>query len=85
MKRLAKNIAGFLKGYSGCSHCSDSWSWKKWFDIPLSLGRGCFPVCIECAEILSVEEILAYIDEMEWVSKAERDHAEKWLRERKHL
>ncbi len=58
---LAEHIStrvGRERGWSGCNLCHGTWNWKQAFTISFTLGRGCFPICVDCAVVLTIEEIL---------------------------
>lgn len=65
--RFINNYRG--AGFSGCGICGDKWSWKKEHAIPYDKNNGVFPVCEECWQTKSNEEIM----------RATKDLMEKWL------
>jgi hypothetical protein len=58
--RRARNFCGSFLGYGGCSHCGDSWRWKREHLIPFLMGKQMFPLCEECFNKLDKEEVLGY-------------------------
>ena len=58
--RWVKNTYGNSTGYSGCSHCGDTWNWKKEHTIMYSEGSGMFPLCQDCFDTLSIEKVIDY-------------------------
>lgn len=47
-------------GISTCRHCGGAWNWKQRETVWYYEGRGMFPLCKECFQELSEEEILYY-------------------------
>ena len=64
LSRYFKNQYGRSKGYGGCSHCKDTWDWKESFSIPFTETSSMFPLCKECFEKLSINEINYYIKQL---------------------
>jgi hypothetical protein len=65
IKKL-KSEYGSLKGYGSCAHCGMSWYIVEGADIPYDVRypeqpeRGMSPVCTDCFNRLSVDEVLEY-------------------------
>jgi len=62
--RFIKNLVGAWQGYSGCRHCGDSWYWKEEKEIPYRKGSAMFPLCKQCFNKLSEDDILDYCDKV---------------------
>jgi hypothetical protein len=58
--RRIKNWYGKRTGAGCCLSCGDRWSWKEWKEIPYAVTQAMFPVCKECFDNLSAEDILGY-------------------------
>ena len=62
--KLLMNFIGRLSGYGECQHCHDTWNWKKEKIIPykekgnIDYYQGMFPICEECFNSSSEDEIL---------------------------
>jgi hypothetical protein len=71
--RQVRNLLG--AGYSGCGICGDRWNWKKEHTVNYAPHRGAFPVCEECWQNASDEEIISAAYELasEWV--VQRPHS----------
>ncbi len=58
---LAEHIStrvGRERGYGACYICHGTWNWRQHFTIMFCPWSGCFPVCLDCAFVLTIEEIL---------------------------
>lgn len=62
LTRKEKNAQGYAQGYGECLCCGDSWLWKEHYrdSIKFSATQSMFPLCDECFENLTQEEILAF-------------------------
>lgn len=65
--RAIQNARG--AGFSGCGICGDKWNWKQPHTITYAEGQGVFPVCEECWQTKSDEEIM----------RATKDLMVQWL------
>ena len=65
------NKKGAYLGMSSCGRCGDTWNWKEGHHTLFSDGSGCFPLCEECWQLLSIEERLPFY-ESESQSKQKR-------------
>lgn len=62
--KWAKIAIGRALGYSGCYHCGMTWNYVEGKTIYYSEGSGMFPLCEECFDRLSPEEIDPYIEKL---------------------
>lgn len=63
--RWKRNSVGRILGISGCSHCGDTWNWKKNHNIPCYLrsrsSAGMFPYCEQCHRSISKLRKMWYV------------------------
>ena len=76
--RNIRNAVDSARGFSGCHHCGDSWAWKEsqiimYSGVDGNFSQGMFPLCRECFDKLSDEEIVDYCLGL-WCSWAKYDH-----------
>ena len=64
--RWFKNMNGQGRGFSGCSKCKDSWSWKTEHTTYFHDGSGCFPLCEECWQQATRRDIIHYYSDVVW-------------------
>jgi len=71
--KRAKTVMGKALGYGGCYHCGMTWNYAKGKSIRYSVRDGMFPLCEECFDRLSSEEIDPYIEKlvMVWLGSNE--------------
>ncbi len=69
--RAVLSTIGAAKGYGRCMHCKNTWDVVQGKHIPFRPGRGMFPVCIECFDILTADQIIHYANQLvdEWVKQ----------------
>ena len=85
---MTNKIVRFLRNtfsspsYSGCGICGDSWNWKKPHDIKISDHEGAFPICEECWQTKSNEEIMRATKALirKWLDQSPCDHFEETKR-----
>jgi len=65
--RSLKNKVGDIRGYGNCAHCGDSWMFKEYIDLSCSEDQRIFPICKECFNKLSDEEVLGYCRDL-WLA-----------------
>jgi len=70
ISRSVQNAALAAQGISCCAHCKNRWGVVEGKTIPYTPGRGMFPICTECFDILDVDKIIKYVNELVdlWVS-----------------
>ena len=71
--KRAKIVMGKALGYGGCYRCGMTWNYAKSKSIRYSVSDGMFPLCEECFDRLSSEEIDPYIEKlvMVWLGSHE--------------
>lgn len=77
--KRAKIAIGRALGFGGCYHCGMTWNHVEGKTIYYSEGGGMFPLCEECFDKLSPEEIDPYIEQvvMSWL-KSNAEYGLKW-------
>ena len=57
-----KTVQGRERGFGWCEQCGNTWNWKHGFKIPINgCGSSYFPVCRDCAAILTDEILLLFV------------------------
>lgn len=69
--RRLRTFVGKVQGYYSCHHCGATWNCVKRKTVMYSVGSGMFPLCVECFDKLSSEEIDPYIEQLvlQWVEQ----------------
>lgn len=72
ISRLAQNQFLAAQGIGSCAHCQNHWGVVEGEDIPYTSGRSMFPVCTNCFKILSVDQIIIYVNKLVdlWISQS---------------
>lgn len=72
ISRSVQNTALAAQGISCCAHCKNRWGVVEGKTIPYSPGRGMFPICTECFDVLDVDKIIKYVNDLVdlWVSQS---------------
>ncbi len=77
---LAEHIStrvGRERGLSWCHVCHGTWNWRKHFVIMFCSWRGCIPVCVDCAAVLTIEEILEQC-RVHWKEAGDEAHTARY-------
>lgn len=53
---------GTAKGYSHCLCCHRTWNIAEGHTTPYSESKRCFPLCVDCWPLMSIEERLPYYE-----------------------
>ena len=62
MKRKLYNWWGRIHGFGGCINCGDSWLWKPYHTIRYNEYSSMFPICQECFDELSIQDIMRNVN-----------------------
>ena len=59
--RLIRNLIGRSSGYASCASCSDRYNWTPYKIIYYSSSAGMMPICQDCYNRCSVDEIMVFV------------------------
>ncbi len=57
-------ISGRRYGFGGCSVCHGTYNWCVHFSISFDRGTGGFPTCVDCALVLTINELITECREL---------------------
>lgn len=86
--RKIRNYFGRQSRFGSCSHCGDTWNWKKaeYIKYTKSGRNSMFPLCKECFSKLTYGEVIDYCKALvrEW-ERQEREYKEILEHRKKRL
>ncbi len=78
-----RTAEGIKNGFSWCRKCGNTWNWKRPFVIPTRPDGGTFPICRDCAQGMTAEDILGhlklFLEKEEREREDDLEYAQIWL------